>query len=190
MSTKASLVLDFSGVQTGAQSGSFILDWEKNKDSNNNEKTSFFPSDTVFLLFQPAKGLAYDDMYASVKHGRIASLGPVDRTVQEAIDFTAESPGHTVQYRPTSNRATVDFDGKTPSLSVNSDTGIITASGDLPAIGTLSYKSQFLSFQFTPPPRLVDELQAKQDTLGSDNQAVYNVLMTAYDKTKKVAVTS
>lgn len=182
MSTRGSAVLDFAGLAAGVKTGSFVLDWERNKDNDGNEKTSFLPSDTVFLLFQPAEGLEYDDMKASVKYGRITPLSTVYRTVEESVQFTAEKPQHAVQYRPQSNVAEVVFDGNTPSLSVNSAEGIITASGDLPAIGILSYKSQFLSFQFTPPARLTDELEAKQAKLGNGEQAVFSVLMTAYDK--------
>jgi len=182
MSTRVSSVLDFSGAQAGSQSGSFVLDWEKNKDDDGNEKTSFLPSDTVFLLFQPAEGLAYDEMYASVKYDKITPLGSVERTVNEAVNFTANEPTHTVGYRPESNQATAEFDGKIPTLSVDSGTGVITASGDLPAIGTLSYKSQFLSFQFDAPASLEDELEDRQAALGTDEQASFNVLMTAYDK--------
>ena len=182
MSTRASSVLDFTGVAAGVKTGSFVLDWERNKDNDGNEKTSFLPSDTVFLLFQAAEGLEYEDMKASVKYGRITQLGTVPRTVKEDVQFTADKPQHTVQYRPQSNVAEVSFDGNAPSLSVNSAEGIITAAGDLPAIGILSYKSQFLSFQFTPPARLADELEAKQAQLDDDEQAVFSVLMTAYDK--------
>lgn len=181
MSTRGSAVLDFTGVAAGVKTGSFILDWEKNRDSDGNEKTSFLPLDTVYLLFQPAQGAGYDRMFGSIEHGRIVPLGEVLRTVEEDVQFTPDKPSHAVQHRPYSNVAKAVFDGNAPQLFVNSSQGSITATEPIPAIGVLSYQSQFLSFRFTPPTSLGEKLKARQDKLGDNEQAEFKVLMVAYD---------
>lgn len=181
MTTRASAVLDFSGLQTAVATGKFVLDWDKNRGVDGKEKPQFRPGDTVFMLFQPAKDAQFTDKKSSLRSGVWQNLGRVTRTVVEQIQFTDQKKIHTVQYRPSSNTATATFFSKTPRLTVNSGDGTITASGELPAIGTLSYQSQFISLSFRAAGEVAAALEAEQARLGQDEQAVYNVLNVAYD---------
>lgn len=181
MTTRASSVLDFSGVQSGIATGKLVLDWEKNRDSDGNEKTQFLPEETVFLLFQPAKDARLTDKKSSLVGGNFQTNSPVTRTVEEDVQFSTDKPTHSVQYRPSSNLATAVFDGRTPQLTVNSQSGTITASRDLPAIGTLSYKAQFIALSFKANNSLLRELEERQNQLGQDEQAQYKVLLAVYD---------
>lgn len=181
MTTRASAVLDFSQFQAGVATGKFVLDWDKNTGAEGKEKTQFLPTDTVFFLFQPAKDARFTDKKSSLRSGVWQNRGQVTRTVVEQIQFTYQKKIHTVQYRPSSNTATATFFSKTPRITVNSGDGTITASGELPAIGTLSYQSQFISLSFKAGGEVAAALEAEQARLGRDEQAVYNVLNTAYD---------
>lgn len=184
MTTRASAVLDFSELQSGVKTGKFVLDWEKNKDANGNEKTQFLPEETVYLLFQPARDVQLTDKKTSLPGGNFQKRGPTKRTVKEDVQFTHDKPTHSVHYRPSSNTATAIFDGRSPTLVVNSQSGTITASGDLPAIGIIYYEAQFISLSFEANNFVRVELEARQNQAGYDEQAQFKVLLNVYDNAK------
>ena len=182
MSTRSSQVLDYSGGGSGKSTGSFVLDWEKNKDQDGNEKTQFYPEDIVYLLFQPAPGEEYSGISSSLLSGNFSKLGNVTRTVKEDFNFTGEKNTHSIQYIPASNVVTATFLSKTPTLSVSSSTGEIVASGALPAIGYFSYKAQFLSFAFRAGSEVRGWLEQEQAKLSTgETVEPYRVLVVATD---------